>query len=112
MMIEKVILDYLTVNASVPVRMMRPETPPEKYIMLEKTGSSVSNHITTSTFAVQSYAPTLFEAAELNEEVKDLMDDIIVLPEISNAKLAADYNFTNAATKQPRYQAVYDITHY
>ena len=111
-MIEKIILAYLTENASVPVKMMRPEDPPEKYIMLEKTGSSRRDKITTSTFAVQSYAPTLLEAAELNEEAKELMDSTISLKEVSGARLNTDYNFTNAATKQPRYQAVYEITHY
>lgn len=111
-MIEKVILDYLTENASVAVKMMRPEKPPQKYIMIEKTGSYTENRVTTSTFAIQSYAPTLLEAAELNEDVKVLMDGIIDLNVISKAKLTSDHNFTNAATKQPRYQAVYDITHY
>ena len=111
-MIEKVILDYLSEGASVPVWMSRPEKPPAKYILVEKTGSSRANRVTTSTFAIQSYAPTLYEAAQLNEEVKSLMDGADTLTEVSAAKLSTDYNYTNAATKQPRYQAVFNVTHY
>ena len=60
---------------------------------------------------MQSYAPSLFEAAELNERVKAAMDDLILLPDIFSAKLDSDYNFTDTATKQYRYQAVYNITY-
>jgi len=31
---------------------------------------------------------------------------------VTKSALESDYNFTNIANKQPRYQAVYDITHY
>ena len=111
-MIEKIILDYLSENASVPVSMMRAEKPPKKYIILEKTGSRKMNKVVTSTFAIQSYAPTLYEAALLNEEVKSLMDEADTLTDVMAVKLSTDYNFTNTATKQPRYQAVFNITHY
>lgn len=113
-MIEKTIYDYLTEAASVPVYMTRPAdlSGVTSYIMVEKTGSSRANYIETATLAVQSYAPTIYEAAVLNEEVKKLMLDAISLDEISSSKLVSDYNFTNTQTKQPRYQAVFDVTYY
>ena len=37
------------------------------------------------------------------------MDAIIIRPDISASKLNSDYNFTDAATKQYRYQAIYDL---
>ena len=65
-MIETVLLNYLENELDgVPVRMMRPVDPPEAWVLLDKTGSSVSNHIRTATFAVQSYGPTLYDAADL-----------------------------------------------
>ena len=112
MMIEETILGYLSQNMTVPCYMMRPETLPEKYIVIEKTGSSAENRITTSTIAIQSYAGKLAQAALLNEEVKAAMDGIVALNSVSNVALVSDYNFTNTETKQPRYQAVYEITHY
>ena len=113
-MIEKIILDYLNENASAPAYMQRPEKKPNgAYILLEKTGSSRTNYIMSSTFAVQSYAPTLYEAAELNEEIKGLLlDNILELDEITSADLNSDYNYTNTADKQPRYQTVIEFTHY
>lgn len=111
-MVEKIILDYLNAKADVPVYMERPETAPSKYILLEKTGSSRTNYIMSSMFAVQSYAPTLYEAAELNKNVKEWLYAILELPEISSVSLNSDYNFTNTADKQYRYQAVFEFTHY
>lgn len=111
-MIETILLDYLDANASVPCYMERPERPPESYVLIEKTGSSRSNHINRATIALQSYAPTLYQAAALNEEVKTLMDESIELGSVCRAQLNSDYNFTDTASKGYRYQAVYDITHY
>ena len=50
-MIEKIILDYLNYNLDVPVYMERPATPPDEYILLEKTGAQLENHIFTATIA-------------------------------------------------------------
>ncbi len=110
-MIETTVLDYLSSVLPEPCSLEVPERPPVRFVVLEKTGSSRKNFINTATFAVQSYAPSLFEAAELNERVKAAMDDLILLPDIFSAKLDSDYNFTDTATKQYRYQAVYNITY-
>ena len=111
-MIEKTILDYMKEHASVPAHMQRPESPADAYILIEKAGSGRENHVDESTIAIQSYAKSLYEAAALNEEVKELMESILELDEISSVQLNSDYNFTEPARKQYRYQAVFDITHY
>ena len=111
-MIEKNILDYLSQQLSVPVYMERPESPPEKYVLIEKTGSGKRNQIYDATLAIQSYAPSMYEAAVLNETVKDAMDSAITLSNISRVSLNSDYNYTDTAMKAYRYQAVFDITHY
>lgn len=111
-MIEKTILDYLTARLTVPVRMETPEDPPESYVVLQKTGSRRENRVDSATFAVQSIAPTLYGAAQLNETVKaamDAMEDRVA--GIFRVELNSDYNFTNTATKERRYQAVYNITY-
>ena len=51
----------------------------------------------------------MYKASELNEIVKEKMDDLITLPNISKSSLNSDYNFTDTQTKKYRYQAVYDI---
>lgn len=82
------------------------------YVLVDQTSSSNSNHITTTTFAIQSYGESLYEAILLNEQVKAAMVSFAEEPEISSVKLETDYNFTNTDTKQYRWQAVYQITHY
>jgi len=109
-MIEEIVLGYLNENLSVPVYMERQKVEVTPFVILEKTGSGRSNYVNKSTFAIQSYADTMYEAAELNEEVKDVMDDLIELDEIVRSEINTDYNYTD--DKNYRYQAVYDVTHY
>ena len=112
-MIEQTLLNYLNDNLDgVKAYMQRPEKEPSSYVIIEKTGSTKSNHIKTADFAFQSIAGSLFKAADLNEGVKELIEDSVELDDIISAKLTTDYNFTNTATKQYRYQAVFIITHY
>lgn len=111
-MIEKIIIEYLETVFNIPIYAERPLEAPDTYIMIDKTGSSKQNFIKASTVAIQSYGPSLLDAAELNEDVKDAMDDMVALDEISAVRLNADYNFSDTSTKVYRYQAVFDITHY
>lgn len=111
-MIEKTILDYLNDTLTVPAYMEKPEDPPARYVLIEKTGSGESDHLHSAVIALQSYAGSLIGAAQLNEEVKAAMAGILVLDRITRAKLNSDYNFTDDTKKQYRYQAVYNITHY
>lgn len=82
------------------------------YVLVDQTGSSNSNHIMTTTVTIQSYGASLNGALLLNEQVKTAMVGFAGEPEISSVKLESDYNFTNTETKQYRWQAVYQITHY
>lgn len=108
-MIEKTIKDYLDSHLNVPSFLERPENPPETYVLFEKTDGAESNHINSGTFAFQSYAPSLFEAAKLNVKVKACLNEMIYFTDISKAKLNSDYNFTDPETKEYRYQAIYDF---
>lgn len=111
-MIEKTIVDYLSGALDVPVYMERPTSAPDSYVIMEKTGSGLSDHIYSCTLILQSYASSLYEAAVLNEEVKTAMLGCTSLAEICQSRLNSDYNFTDPSTKEYRYQAVFDIKHY
>jgi len=114
-MIETVILDYL-IEQNIEgiggnVFMEVPETPPGKYIVIEKTGSGRTNRIDDASFAVQSISGnSLLEAAQINDAVKAAMDVFAERSsKIYSCRLDTDYNFTNPATREYRYQAVYNI---
>lgn len=110
-MIEKIVLDYLSDVMSVEVYTEK-RGQQGKYIIIEKVGGGKTDHIKRASLAIQSYADSMYEAAELNDKVKDAMDGIIALPSISSCKLDTDYNFTDTTSKKYRYQAVFDLVHY
>lgn len=119
MIIEKVLISYLInkTSAGSDVYAERPSDPPETYILIEKTGSSVENMITTSTLAIQSISDSMqggsmLDAMDLNEDVKDAMAELEELDCIVKVDLNSDYNYTDDSTKEYRYQAVYQIIHY
>ena len=113
-MIEKIVFDYLnSLDLQAKAYTEIPKTVPSKFYLIEKTGTSVDNRIATSTIAIQSYADTLYDAASMNEDLKEAMlDGLISLDEVSAVYLNSDYNYTDITTKRHRYQAVFVITHY
>lgn len=111
-MIEKIILDYLSKELSLPVYMETPEKIPEEYILVEKVGGSIENFISKALITIKSISSvSLYRAATINDEVIKKMNQMISLPNISRSERNSDYNFTDTTTKQYRYQAVYDITY-
>lgn len=111
-MIEKIVSDYLTSALPVPAYPEEPEERPEKYVLVEKTGSNKENYINSATVVLQSYAESLYFAAELNEAVKKAMEGIAQLDDVCSAELNSDYRYTDTEAKRYRYQAVYDIVYY
>lgn len=84
----------------------------DSFLVVQKVGGGMSNRIRRATIAVQSYAPTLAECAELNEAVITVMENIIELADITACRLNSDYEFSKTSTKQPRYQAVFEVYYY
>lgn len=111
-MIEVTVYNYLNNALSVPVYTELPKEKPQRFVVLDKIGSSKENHLSSSTIAFQSYAESKYQAAFLNEQVKEAIENMIVLDEVSKVELNSDYNFTDTTTKEYRYQAVYEIYHY
>lgn len=115
MLIEKVINDYLNnlEEGLAPSYTEMPKTFPGKCYLIEKTGDSRKDHINRATITIQSYGGSLYEAATLNDAIKDIMlNDLIQLEEVSGVKLNSDYNYTDITTKRYRYQAVFSVTYY
>ena len=113
-MIAKKVIDYLLTALSELGTYVGMEAPSalSNYVLIDQTGSSRRNHIVTTTIAIQSYGSSLYDAMLLNEAVKSAMEGFEELADITRVELETDYSFTNTATKQYRWQAVYSITHY
>ena len=111
-MIEKTILDYLNEHLTVPAYMEEPINKPASYVLIERTGSSESDLIESTTLALQSYGASLYDAAALNIAVKAQIKQAVELPSVSAVYINSDYNFTDTETKRYRYQCVAVVTHY
>lgn len=111
-MIETIVRNYLTKKLDVPVYLNRPEKLPQRYVYLDKTGSSKANQLPNATLALQSYAENRYEASVLNNKVKYAIEQIVFLPEIRGVELNSDYYFPDTQKKRYRYQAVYEIKYY
>ena len=111
-MVEIIIKNYLDSKLEEQVFLEKPSPGYGIYVVFEKVGSSKNNHLSSATFAFQSYANSLYRASELNERVKQAVESMIELDEIRGIKLNSDYNYTDTTTKEYRYQAVFDIKHY
>jgi len=110
--IELIVYNYLKSALSVPVYFETPsENAPKEYVLVEKTGSSEENFIMSATFALQSHADSLYDAARLNQSVIEAMKGIISIDDVSSSRLNSDYNFTDTTTKKYRYQAVFDLVY-
>ena len=70
---------------------------PDKFVLIQKTGSSKRNK---------------YEASLLNETVKEIVEQLVELNNVSDVSLNSDYNYTDTESKKYRYQAVFDIRHY
>ena len=111
-MIEPVIIAYLGEQLGVPVYGAIPPDPPATMVTVEKTGGRRANRIDAATLAVQSWAPTIEQAAQLNDRVKAAMAASVELDSVSSCDLDTDYNYTDDSRKRPRYQAVFDVVYY
>lgn len=111
-MIEAIVRGYLGESLTVPVYVQKNANAETKFVTIERTGGGMENHIRSAMIAIQSYAPTMYEAAELHEEVIGLMLEITDRDDIGGISLNSEYNFTDEETDLYRYQAVFDIVYY
>lgn len=112
-MIEKTILDYLNENLDVEVYMEMPRKPLNRsFVVVERTARSIDDQVITSTFAFQSYGETLLDAATLNDQVEEVVQNLITLDDVAAVYINSSYNYTDTSLKNYRYQCVFDITHY
>lgn len=112
MTIELIVFNYLKEKLDVLVDIEKPSPQTGAYVVIDKTGGAKSNHLPDATIAFQSYGKSKFEAMMLNEKVKETVENMIELDEIRGLNLNSDYYFPDLATKEYRYQAVYDIRYY
>ena len=112
MTIEEYVVLFLSGKLSVPVRGDVPSPVLPSFVTVEKTGARETDRIRSATLAVQSWAESRDAASRLCAQVEAAMASLAAEPEISRCALDTSYNHPDLARKKPRYQAVFNITHY
>ena len=110
-MIEKNIMDYL-VDCGFDAFCESPPNPPDTYVVVDKIAEREESKMRFCTIAIQSNAPTMLDAMELNDEITDCMLNIVALRKYGSCKLDNSYPYTNTQLKQYRYQSVFEIVYY
>lgn len=111
-MIELIVKSFMESRLQVPLYLEYPENPPESFVILKKGDSVRENLLDSAMLVVDSYGPSLLAAAQLNEQVKIILDDLIQLNIINNSQRGGDYPAFDTKNKRHRYKAVQNITHY
>lgn len=111
-MIEITIKDHMADRLGVPIYFEFPNKPPDTFVVLKVSGNGRENLLDAATLVADSYAPSMLEAAKLNDRVKTALDELTDLSEISSSRRAGDYPVFDTKNKKYRYQAVQNITHY
>ena len=110
MMIEVKLYNFLKSRLNdVTVCLERPETKPDYYVLIERTGGMETNYISGATVDIISKAPTLYKAMELDEKVRNAMRDFINVDNVSSCTLNATGNWTDTTTHEYRYHSTFII---
>lgn len=112
-MIEVIARDFLKDRLKLSVTLDYPKDIKKgSFVLVEKVGSGMENYLYSATLAIQSYGDSMYEAAILNEKVKEAMLFFANDKRVGSVKLNSDYNFTDTDMKKFRYQAVFDVYYY
>ena len=115
--IEEVVIGYLNSNRNAIEYPAYGDTPykhqlPAHHYMVQKTGSTTRDRITTAQIVVQSVTvQSKAQAARMNEQMVGVMEGIVGTSGISACHINSDYDYTDTTSKRWRYQAVFDITY-
>lgn len=111
-MIEIIVKEHLEGRLDAPVYFEFPKNPPECFLVLRREGNPRENLLDSAMLIVDSYGPSLLEAARLNASTKRALDALVDLPSVSASKRGGDYPLVDTKNKRYRYQAVQNITYY
>ena len=111
MLIEQTVKEYLdTVFAEdgVPVYLETPKTLPKKYIVFTLVDRGKDNHINEATLEFMSYADSKYEAALLDEKLREAMEEIVTYPDIT-CHLGGGNDNPDNTLKKYRYRSYFNL---
>lgn len=108
-MIEQTVKEYLdTVLEDVKVFLEIPKQMPDKFILFQLIDRGIENRINEVTLEFRSYAPTKYEAALLDEKLRDAMESMHEGTDIS-CHLGGGNDDPDTTLKKYRYRSYYNL---
>lgn len=109
MLIEKTVLDYLMDELDTEnIFLEMPNELPDEFIVFRIIDRGKTDQINAVTLEFYSYGLTKLKAAELDEKLREAMDNIVILPEIS-CHFGGGNDNPDTTIKRPRYRAYYNL---
>lgn len=109
MLIEQTVLEYLQDELDIDdVYLEIPNPIPEKFVVLHVIDRGKSNQINEVTIEFMSYAPSKYEAAVLDEQVRMAMENIIELDNIA-CHFGGGNDNPDTTLKIPRYRCYFNL---
>lgn len=111
MIIEAIVIKYLSDVLGVPVYAEEPADKTLPYVVIEQTGGNKRDWLVSASIALDSFADTKEKAMELNNRVIDAMDVFPLVTNVSRSQLNSTYNATDISAKRYCYTCTYDVTY-
>lgn len=111
MLIEQTVKDYLDSvlnNTGIKVYPEIPKNPPEKFVVFKLIDRGRENMINEVTFEFYSYGNNTLEAAEVDESLRNAMDNIVTINDIS-CHYGGGNNSPDTTLKRYRYRSYYNL---
>lgn len=108
-MIERIVIEYLNNTLGIPTYAEKPNKNPNQYIVIKNIGSGRTDCIDAVTLSIMSYAQTLDNALNLNEQVQNAMYDIVALDNVSKCKLGGGGQSIDTQSKTYAYESIFNI---
>lgn len=109
MIIEKIVLDYLTETLSAPVVIETPTADLTEYVIFRLYDSGKENHINSATIEFECYSDSKYNAATLDEKLREAMENIVVLNEISASKFGGGSDENDSELNRYRYRSFFNL---
>ena len=113
-MIEEIIRKYLLDALKIPVLLEYPKDTAEKFVVFEVMDRQKNDYIDAVTIEFNSYAESKFKAAELDKEVRKLIENIIEDNRISGVESGggSSGDSNDESIKRYRYRCYYNFFYY
>lgn len=108
MLIEQVIKEYLDEELSVDAFLEIPDPLPESFVVFRIADRGKTDQIEMATVEILSYAQSKYAAAALDEEVRELMEEIASRPDIA-CRFGGGSDSNDSTLKMYRYRCYINL---